>query len=118
MNPESRKRLRDAHTACTEIALFLRGESRASFGTDRRLHLAVQLLLVVVGEALSVLRRVETDLADQIPDLHRFVGLRNHLVHGYDVVNLDIVWRVASEEVPAFARVASGLLVDELGEAP
>lgn len=117
MSPESRKRLRDAHSACTEIGGFVADTSRTSLDSDRRPRYAIERSLIVVGEALSILRRSEPDLADSIPDLHRYVGLRNHLVHGYDSVNLDIVWRVATEEVPAFAKAAAAHLVDGLGEA-
>lgn len=118
MSPESRKRLRDAHVACAEVTSFVTAETVVSFRRNRLLRLAVQHLLVIGGEALSVLRRADGSLADSIPDLHRFIGMRNHLVHGYEAVSLDIVWQVASEEVPKFAAHVSALLVDELGEAP
>lgn len=115
MTPESSKRLRDSSLVCSEIATFLRGQSRASFVDDRMLHHAVSYALVVLGEALSVLRRGESDLAEGIPDLHRFVALRNHLVHGYDAIDMDIIARVAFEEVPRCGNVVSSPLIDDLG---
>jgi uncharacterized protein with HEPN domain len=29
------------------------------------------------------------------------VGLRNRLIHGYDAVDLDIVWSIVKDDVPA-----------------
>lgn len=117
MNPESRKRLRDAHGFCGELVTFLNNETRETFLTNRRLRYAVLMLLVHTGEALSVLRREDAATAGRVPDLHRFVALRNHLVHGYDAVNLEVVWRVATEESPALALALAPMLVDDLGHS-
>jgi len=38
------------------------------------------------------------------------IGLRNHLIHGYDVVDLDIVWRTTEEDLPRLSETLAGLL--------
>lgn len=115
MSPESRKRLRDAHGFCSELTAFLEHESRDTFDSDRVLRYAVQMALTYLGEALSVVRRQDDKTAELVPNLHRFVGMRNHLVHGYDAVNDDIVWHVATKESPLLATALAPLLVDDFG---
>jgi len=29
------------------------------------------------------------------------IGLRNRLIHGYDEVDYDIVWRILTEDIPS-----------------
>ena len=49
----------------------------------------------------------------------RIVGMRNRLVHGYDVINLDTVWLVATEEVlPLIRALDSAFLTWRLPEPP
>ncbi|MFJ4165256.1 DUF86 domain-containing protein [Microbacterium sp. NPDC089698] len=47
------------------------------------------------GEALGNLRRTDPETAEAIPDLHRIVGLRNVLAHGYAVIDDAVVWAAA-----------------------
>jgi uncharacterized protein with HEPN domain len=32
------------------------------------------------------------------------IGLRNRLIHGYDAVDLDIVWNIVERDLPALVR--------------
>jgi len=32
------------------------------------------------------------------------IGLRNRLIHGYDSVDLDIVWNIVERDLPALVR--------------
>lgn len=34
----------------------------------------------------------------------RLVGLRNRLIHGYDQIDLDIVWRIVKDDLPGLAK--------------
>jgi uncharacterized protein with HEPN domain len=65
---------------------------------------AVERQLEIAGEALSALRRSDPALADRIPDLHRAVGFRNVLMHGYASVDHQIVWEVVQRHLPNLER--------------
>jgi len=112
MTPETAKRLLDARHACTLLERILKDASIDSFRDDVVLELAVQKLLENIGEALSQVRRTDSTLSVVIPDMHRYIGLRNHLSHGYDSVNYDILWIIANQEVPDLARTLDELLRD------
>lgn len=40
------------------------------------------------------------------------VGLRNRLIHGYDAVDLDIVWQIVSKDLPVLIRRTEQMLED------
>ena len=75
------------------------GKKRADLNDDRLLDLALTRLLEVIGEAAN---RVPPDIQAQYPAIpwSQMVGLRNRLIHGYDAVDLDILWQIISQDLP------------------
>jgi uncharacterized protein with HEPN domain len=51
-------------------------------------------------------------LAAQVPDLGRIIAFRNILIHGYAVVDDEIVWRATHENLPALRTKLESLLGD------
>lgn len=43
------------------------------------------------------------------------VGMRNRLIHGYEAVDLDIVWRIVSAELPGLIADLETMLGSEGG---
>lgn len=64
----------------------------------------------IVGEALSQLSRAAPDLAARIPDSARIIAFRNILIHGYAIVDDEIVWRATQENLPALRTNLAALL--------
>jgi uncharacterized protein with HEPN domain len=74
---------------------------------------ALRLALQIVGEAAS---RVPPETRDQHPAIpwDQIIGLRHVLVHGYDAVDLDILWQIASRDVLVLlAKLRELLRLDE-----
>jgi uncharacterized protein with HEPN domain len=63
------------------------------------LELALTRLLEIVGEAANRLSEDTRGKYAQIP-WPQIIGLRNRLVHGYDAVDLDILWDIARQDLP------------------
>jgi uncharacterized protein with HEPN domain len=61
---------------------------------------AVNWLLMILGEALTVATREDPDLEQAIPDARSAIGLRNRIVHGYDSVDDRIIWHVVQDNLP------------------
>jgi len=82
-----------------EAVEMVRGRSRADLDTDRQLNLSLVRLMEVVGEAA---RRVHQDFREQHPGVpwQDIADLRNRLIHGYDTVNLDVLWAIVQEDLP------------------
>lgn len=110
MRHEAAAFLGDAERAAGLAQEFIRGRTRDEMGTDALLRSGVERQLQIVGEALSQLARLDGELAAKIPDLSDIVGLRNILVHGYANVNLNRLWRVLHEDLPALCLHLQALL--------
>jgi len=89
------------HKAALGISSFIGGLNANSYASDLLRKSAVERQLMIIGEALTNLRRIGPATADRIPDLARIIGMRNVLAHGYAVVVDEVVWQAASMRVPA-----------------
>ena len=55
--------------------------------------------LLVMGEAVKRLSTIYRDRHPEIP-WTLIAGMRDQLIHGYDIVDLDKVWKTANRDVP------------------
>lgn len=103
-------RLLDALTALISVAHYIRGETFGTYQENAMLCAAVERKLEIIGEALTVFRRLEPDTAALIADLPRAVRLRNFLAHDYGAIDNEIVWDVATVHCPAMQKVVGNIL--------
>ncbi|NJD61064.1 MAG: hypothetical protein C3F13_01930 [Anaerolineales bacterium] len=54
----------------------------------------------ILSEAAN---RIPEDVRTQYPDLPwlQMIAVRNHLIHGYDSVNFDILWAIVHDDLRA-----------------
>jgi uncharacterized protein with HEPN domain len=92
----SLRQMRDQAQEAIELA---RGKTYQAFLGDRTLSLAVVHLLEILGEAAS---RVAADDRLRYPGIPwpQIIGLRHRLIHGYDRVDLAIVWEIVTRHLP------------------
>ncbi len=110
MSPQTAKRLLDARNAAHEIMGFTSGRHLDDMWNDRGLQLSLHKLLEIVGEALNQAGKSDPETASRIPNLRRFVDMRNQITHGYDSVDYAVVWQVATERIPSLVSVLDTLL--------
>jgi len=96
-----------------EAVEMARGRSRADLDRDRQLNLALVRLVEIIGEAAKRVGPAKREAHPQIP-WTQIIGTRDRLIHGYDRVNFDILWRIVSEELPVLIEQ----LQDILSKAP
>jgi uncharacterized protein with HEPN domain len=86
--------------------------SRADLETDRLLNLALVRLLEIIGEAAS---RVPIDGRSRHPDIPwpQIISMRHRLIHGYDSVDFDILWRTVMEDLPPLIAALESILASE-----
>ena len=82
---------------------LLGDRTRAEFDGDPAVSLAVTHLLQVIGEAARRVSRAFTDAHPEVP-WRAIVGMRHRIVHDYLYVDFDIVWDVATKDLPALIR--------------
>ena len=68
------------------------------------LSLALVRLIEIIGEAANRVSKAKQRQLSQI-SWPLIIGMRNRLIHGYDVVDLDIIWRTVPEELPSLISI-------------
>lgn len=100
--------------ACERTARFLEDRSRADLDRDEMLRLALQYLILTLGEAAKHIPP-ETQLkAPGIP-WRAVAASRDHMAHGYFDINLDMLWTMASVDIPELREGLQQLLDAEGG---
>jgi uncharacterized protein with HEPN domain len=109
MLPHDPSRIRHIIDACDEIENFISGNDLDSFSNDRKLHLSIVQLVLVIGEAAS---GVSDETKEQMPKIpwSDIIGMRNRLIHGYYDIDLEIVWKTATVEVPELRSLLEGYI--------
>lgn len=79
---------------------------REAFLEDDMMQSAVVHELEVIGEATKALTRGFRDAHPEIP-WKAMAGLRDVLIHEYDVIDADEVWQVVDADIPALKRELS-----------
>ncbi|MEM3421861.1 MAG: DUF86 domain-containing protein [Candidatus Hadarchaeum sp.] len=78
---------------------FTQGMQKEEFLEDFKTQSAVLYQLIVIGEAV---KRLSSELRQQHSEIpwSLIAGMRDHLIHGYDVVDWDEVWKTTTKDVP------------------
>jgi len=104
--------LLDIAQAARRIISFVQGVDEASFAANAEKHWAVVAQLLVIGEAIT---RLSYEFRSSHPEIEwaKIAGMRNRLIHGYDTIRWDVVWRTATEAVPQLLAQIEPLLPTE-----
>ena len=103
--------LKDMLNHAREAVELLSDTSRETFRDQRVLQLALTRLVEIVGEAAN---RVSDATRQAHPDIPwpGIIGMRNRLVHGYDVIDYDLLWDTVTSDLPpliaALERIVEG----------
>jgi uncharacterized protein with HEPN domain len=73
---------------------------------------AIVRAIEVIGEAASKVT-AETRAASLDIPWASIVGMRNRLVHGYFDIDLDVVWKTVTEEIPPLYGLLKKLLENQ-----
>ena len=92
-----------------EAVEMARGCSRADLDRDRQLNLALVRLVEIIGEAAKRVGPATCEAHPQVP-WSQIIGTRNRLIHGYDRVNFDILWRIVRDELPSLVEQLKTIL--------
>ena len=104
----------DILDAMNKAEALLVGVSYSQFETDFRINFAVVRALEIIGEAA---KRLPDDLRRKYPDIpwKGMAGMRDRIIHGYDNVDLQIVWDVVVRDIPQIKPQIELILVDYEG---
>ena len=91
------------------VVTYTKGMSYEEFMADPRTQDAVVRNLEVIGEAVKGL---SDDTRAQNPHIpwKGMAGMRDKMIHHYFGISYDIVWTVASQEIPALLPKVEAIL--------
>lgn len=111
MRPERTPRtLRQIADACSFVLSVTKGKALGDYAADRLLRQAVERNLEIVGEAVGRLGRDDPETATRLSEHERIVAFRNVLIHGYDLVDDEIVWDTIRAKLPLLLSEVEALL--------
>lgn len=90
----------------------LDGKSLADFDADDTLQLALVHLVQTLGESARHVSEATRARYPQIP-FRQIVGMRHKVVHDYLDVDLDVVYRVVTGDLPALIEVLAKIVPAE-----
>lgn len=94
---KDRKKLRDILDAIEAIEAYS-VSSYEEFLADTKTQDAILYNLIIIGEAAN---QISDDFQDQYHNIpwSAMIGTRNIIVHGYDQVKLQIVWKILQRDL-------------------
>jgi uncharacterized protein with HEPN domain len=111
MNHEFLDFVEDMLDAMDKAEILVEGFSYSEFETDFRTNFAVVRALEIIGEAA---KRLPTSLREQYPEIpwRGMAGMRDRIIHGYDTLDLQIVWDVVIQDIPEIKPQIQQILAD------
>jgi len=91
--------LDDIFTCLERIQVYISGLSYDDFASDQKTQDAVIRNIEILGEASKKLSEDIKQTYNEIP-WKMIAGTRDRLIHDYFGVNIDIIWEIATIDVP------------------
>ena len=112
MGPEERvlKALEDVQDCASFMISAAEGKDLSDYRGDRLFRQAVERNLEIIGEAVGRIARLDPRIASRISEHRRIIAFRNRLIHGYDLLDDELVWETIATEVPVLLLEVEGLL--------
>jgi uncharacterized protein with HEPN domain len=100
MRADDLVRIRHMIEAAEVTQQFVANRTRSELDGDRMLAFALTRAIEIIGEAASKVSP-ETRAATPAVPWAQIVAMRNRLIHAYFDIDPDILWKSATEEIPA-----------------
>jgi uncharacterized protein with HEPN domain len=107
--------LNDLTVACLRVMGYVEGASRSDLDQDSLLVSACCYQVAVMGEAV---KRLSPTTRSKHPEVQwkDIAGMRDRLIHGYDSVDIDELWKTATEDVQALQAQVRTIQARESGQ--
>jgi uncharacterized protein with HEPN domain len=118
MSPDERSdiaTLSDLVAACLRVMGYIQGASRSDLDRNNLLLSGCCYQIAVIGEAV---KRLSPTTRSKHPEIQwkAIAGMRDRLIHGYDSVDIDELWKTAAEDVPALLEQVRTIQAADFGQ--
>ena len=94
---------------CNRVIEKVTNVNATEFALNDDIKEVVCFNLFQIGELANGLSDEFTKEYNKIPWKH-IIGMRNRIVHGYDTINLEIVWNTVNESIPELKSYCKEIL--------
>ena len=105
--------LEDILDAITKVAKFIEGMTFDQFSADDKTTFAVIRALEIIGEATKQIPEQVRNSYSKLP-WREMAGIRDKLIHDYFGVNIKVVWKTATEDLPKLESEMRRILADSI----
>jgi phosphoribosylanthranilate isomerase len=95
--------VQDMRTAAAEAMAALNGVEWDQFARSRLLQAAVERWVMIIGEAANRIPMIDRAQMAGV-QWNRIIGMRHRLVHGYDGVDVEVVFDVGKQFLPELSQ--------------
>jgi uncharacterized protein with HEPN domain len=95
----------------SKIELLVGEVTYEQFADEFRINYAAVRALEIIGEAT---KRLPMEVREAYPSVpwREMAGMRDRIIHGYDTVDLRIVWDTIRQRIPALKTLIAQILED------
>ena len=103
--------LRQIQEAAARLQAICAGKTLSSLVADWQATAALERFMEILGEAV---KRLPMELRNRYPDVpwKDIAGMRDHLSHGYDDVDHQVLWDSVQKDVPVLLATLEQMLAD------
>ncbi|MEK7079610.1 MAG: DUF86 domain-containing protein [Patescibacteria group bacterium] len=101
--------LKDIWNAIDKIDRYMKGINLENFQSDDMRQDAVIRQLEIIGEAANKISDYFLKNNKDFP-INEAVRMRNFLIHGYDEVDIKVVWKTITDDIPFLKEKIKQLL--------
>ena len=115
MQLRDRQRLEKTKEYCTDILATVHrcGDSFDAFKADRDYQRSISFCILQIGELVNGLTEAYRSATKDRVQWQQIKGMRNVVVHNYGGIDLQVVWDVATIDIPKLSRFCEEQLISE-----
>ena len=100
MDRKLKKYFEDIRLAIEDIESFLaqRPKMYSVFLEDTMFRRAIEREISIIGEALNQALKIDNEIS--ITDARKIVGTRNYVIHAYDSLRPEMLWKIVINDIP------------------
>ncbi len=108
MENKINKFLFDIKESIEAIESYIKNTSFKTYQENKMLRRAVEREFEIIGEAMYRISKLKPEI--QIKNKEAIIGMRNRIIHGYDIVDEEVIWSTVHDHLPTLKSEIKNIL--------